>query len=120
MMKETILNKILNTIHVIFFTSILCFGITFLSGTLLMIPAFSAAFIMGKTLIYKEFDITDSVIKNYFLYMKSSMHLMKYIPLNSILLLNVIGTMGAGVVGMESIEIIQSKNKFLLLGMSGI
>ncbi len=106
MMKETILNKILNAIHVIFFTSILCFGITFLSGTLLLIPAFSAAFIMGKTLIYKEFDITDSVIKNYFLYMKASMHLMKYIPLNIVLLLNVIGTLGAGVVGMEGYGII--------------
>lgn len=105
MIKDTILNKILNAIHVIFFTSLLCFGTTFLSGTLLMIPAFAAAFMIGKTLIYKEFDITDSVIKNYLSYMKSSFHLMKYVPLNILLLLNIMGIMGAGISGMEGFAI---------------
>lgn len=101
MIKDTILNKILNAIHVIFFTSLLCFGITFLSGTILMIPAFTAAFVMGKTMIYKEFDITDSVIKNYFSYFKSAFCLMKYVPLNILLLLNVVGIVVAGVSKME-------------------
>ena len=71
-----------------------------------MIPAFTAAFMMGKTIIYKEFDITDSVIKNYCTYLKESLHLMKYVPLNILLILNIFGIMIAGVCKMEAYAII--------------
>lgn len=106
MMKDTIVSKILNAIHIIFFTSILCFGITFLSAGLLIIPAFTAAFMMGKTIIYKEFDITDSVIGNYLSYFKEAMPLMKYVLLSIILLLNLGGMMIAVRIGMSGYAII--------------
>ena len=106
MMKSTILNKILYAIHITFFSSILCFGIVFLSGGLLMIPAFAAAFMLGKSIIYKEFDITDSVIKKYLIYFKESLHLMKYVMLNVIILLNMGGVMIGGAYHMEGYTII--------------
>ena len=106
MMKSTILNKILYAIHITFFSSILCFGIVFLSGGLLMIPAFAAAFMLGRSIIYKEFDITDSVIKKYLIYFKESLHLMKYVLLNVMMLLNMVGVMIGGTYHMEGYTII--------------
>lgn len=106
MMKSTILNKILYAIHITFFSSILCFGIVFLSGGLLMIPAFAAAFMLGRSIIYKEFDITDSVIQKYLIYFKESLHLMKYVLLNVMMLLNMAGVMIGGTYHMEGYTII--------------
>lgn len=105
-MKNTILNKILYAIHITFFSSILCFGMTFLSCGLLMIPAFAAAFMLGKSIIYKEFDITDSVIKTYLIYFKEAFGLMKYVGINILMLLNGVGMLMAGRFQMELYAII--------------
>lgn len=90
-MRDTILFKILSLIHVVFFLSILCFGTIFLSLTLLMVPAVTAAFLIGKELLYKKYDITDSLIKKYFRYLKETLHLMKYAGINAIAALNIGG-----------------------------
>lgn len=90
-MRDSILYKILSLIHVFFFLSILCFGTIFLSLTIMMVPAVTAAFLIGKELIYKEYDITDSLIKKYFRYLKESLHLMKYAGINLVAALNIGG-----------------------------
>ncbi|MCM1047436.1 MAG: hypothetical protein NC433_03330 [Clostridiales bacterium] len=90
-MKESILYKILSLIHVFFFLSVLCFGIIFLSLTILMVPAVTSAFMIGKELIYKKYDITDSLIKKYFQYLKESFYLMKYAGINLVAILNIGG-----------------------------
>lgn len=90
-MRESILYRILSLIHVFFFLSILCFGTIFLSLTIMMVPAVTAAFLIGKELIYKEYDITDSIFKKYFQYLKESLHLMKYVGINVVAALNIGG-----------------------------
>lgn len=90
-MRDSILYKILSLIHIFFFLSILCFGTIFLSLTVLMVPAVTAAFLIGKELIYKEYDITDSLIRKYFRYLKESLHLVKYAGINVIAALNIGG-----------------------------
>lgn len=90
-MRESILYKILSLVHVFFFLSILCFGTIFLSLTVMMVPAATAAFLIGRELIYKEYDITDSLIKKYFRYLKESLHLMKYAGINLVAALNIGG-----------------------------
>lgn len=92
-MRESILYKILSLVHIIFFLSILCFGTIFLSLTILMVPAVTAAFLIGKELIYKEYDITDGLIKKYFRYLKESLHLMKYAGINLAAALNIGGVL---------------------------
>ncbi len=91
MMRESLLYKVMSAIHIILFTSILCFGITLLSGTLLMIPSVTAAFVIGKTLIYNQFDINESVIKNFFREFKKALSLLRFIPVNLIMLVNIAG-----------------------------
>jgi hypothetical protein len=91
MIRENLLYKILSNIHIVFFTSILCFGTIYLTGTLLLIPAFAAVFCISKDFLYKKLDINDSIIKTYFKYLKAAMKLIKFIPINLIMILNIAG-----------------------------
>ncbi|MDO5573426.1 MAG: hypothetical protein Q4G60_05525 [bacterium] len=91
MKRESLFYKILSAIHIVFFTSICCFGVIFLSATLLMLPALCAAFEIGKGVLKKEIDITDSIVRTYFREFKDAIETLRYVPLNLIFLLNVTG-----------------------------
>lgn len=95
MIKDTLFYKILSAVHIVFFTSILCFGTIFLTGTLLILPAFGAMFEIGKDYIGKKLDITDSIIGIYFENLKKSLRLLKFFPVNILLLLNIAGMFAA-------------------------
>lgn len=90
-MKESVFYKTVSFIHIFFFLSILCFGTIFLTLTIFMVPALTAAFMIGKELIYREYDITDSLIKKYFRYLKQTLPLMKYAVINLVAALNIAG-----------------------------
>lgn len=95
MMKKIPLYQILCAVHVVFFTSILCFGIVFLTGTLLALPAVAAAFLIGKDWLYDEFDINSSVVKTYFRYFRESLYLLRFIPVSLAMILNLAGIFAA-------------------------
>lgn len=95
MIRKVPLYKILSAIHVVFFTSMLCFGITFLTGSLLALPAFGAAFLIGKDWLYDELDITNSIVRSYFSYFKRMWRLMRFFPIGLLLLLNMVGIWAA-------------------------
>ncbi len=88
MMGESLLYKILSAIHIIFFTSLLNFLVVVLSGSLLLLPAAGAVFLVGKEVIYKRININDSIIKTYFKYVKQSLKLLRFLPVHFILILN--------------------------------
>lgn len=90
-MRESVFYKAVSFIHIFFFLSILCFGTIFLSLTVLMVPAITAAFMIGRELIYREYDITDSLVKKYFHYLKGALPLMKYVGINLVAALNIAG-----------------------------
>lgn len=90
-MRESGFYKAVSFIHVSFFLSILCFGTIFLSLTILMVPALTATFMIGKELIYREYDITDSLIKKYFRYLRQALPLEKYVVINLVATLNIAG-----------------------------
>jgi hypothetical protein len=91
MTRESLFYKILSAVHIVFFTSILFFLTVLLSLGFLLLPALGAIFLIGKDVIYKEINITDSIVKTYFVNLKHSLHLMKYIPVHLIMLLNLAG-----------------------------
>ncbi len=91
MTKSTLFYKILSAIHIVFFTSILCMGTIIITGTLLMLPAIGAVFLIGKDALYKKLNVNDSIIKTYFIYLKTAMLLLKFFPVNLIMILNVAG-----------------------------
>lgn len=89
MIRQTPFYRILSAIHIVFFSSLLCFTTICLSGTILFLPAVGASFLIGKDAIYKSLDINDSIIKTYFAYLKSSMKLVKFFSVNIIVALNI-------------------------------
>ncbi len=90
MIRENLLYRIMSYIHITFFASI-CFAITVtLSGTLLLLPALTAVFKMGQDVLCKKTDITDSVIKTFFSYLKDSVKQMRFVAVDLIMLLNII------------------------------
>lgn len=88
MIRENLLYKIMSYIHITLFVSIFFALTTVFSGTLLLLPSVTAVFRIGKEVLYKKADINESIIKTYFLYMKNSLYLMKFIGVELVLLLN--------------------------------
>ncbi len=95
MTRESLFYKIISAIHIVLFTSMLVFGMIFLSGNLFAMPVLGTAFMLGKDAIYKKLDINDSVVKTYFKYLKKALKLMRFCPINVILLLNIAGMLMA-------------------------
>lgn len=95
MIRKAPFYKILSVIHIVFFTSILCFGVIFLTGTLLMLPALGAAFRVGKDLLYDELDVTNSIVALFFRYLKQALHLERFFPVSLMALLNILGIWAA-------------------------
>lgn len=95
MIRKFPLYKILSAIHIVFFTSMLCFGLIFASASILLLPALGAAFAIGKEFLYDDLDITNSIIASYFRYLKQSLRLLRHFGVNIVLLLNLGGMLGA-------------------------
>lgn len=91
MIKEGILYKILSAIHFVFYTSILCFGMTFLSVGIMLIPSLIAAFSIGRDYLYDTLNINDSIIKTYCSYFKQGWKAMRYLYITLLMLLNILG-----------------------------
>lgn len=91
MIRENLLYKIMCGIHIVFFTSILCATVIVCSGTILFLPAIAALFPIGKDVLYKRINISDSIIKMYVRALKSKLRLVRYLPINLLFLLNYLG-----------------------------
>lgn len=88
MIRENLLYRIMSYIHITLFVSLCCALTVALSGTLLLLPAITAVFQIGREVLYKKADVNESVIKTYFLYLKDSLRLMKFVGVELVLLLN--------------------------------
>ena len=56
----------------------------------MLFPAIGASFYIGRDIIYKKLDISDSIVKTYFVYLKASMKLLRFFSVNTIIVLNII------------------------------
>ena len=95
------LTALMSAIHLIFVLSIVCFGTIFLSLGILLIPALTSAFIVGKDVIYKRYDVYDGLIKRFFKGLASEMRMMRYFPLQMIIVIQLAGMYAAEKVGMN-------------------
>jgi len=89
MVRENLLYKIMSYIHIVLFVSLGCALTIVLSGSLLLLPSLAAVFKIGREVLYKEADVTDSIVKKYFCCLKDSMKLMKFVGVDLIMLLNI-------------------------------
>lgn len=101
MKNKFTLNGIMSVIHLIIVLSIVCFGTIILSLGILLIPALTSAFIIGKDVIYKRFDVYDSLVKRFFSGVRSQIGMMRYFPVQLIILIQLAGMYAAEKTGME-------------------
>ncbi len=95
------LTGIMSAIHLVVVLSLVCFGTIILSLGILTIPALTSAFIVGKDVIYKQFDVYDGLVKRFFKGLASEMRMMRYFPLQLFIIVQLAGMYAAEKVGME-------------------
>lgn len=105
MKKKLDLATLLSAVHLCFVMSIVCFSVTYLSLGILALPALTSAFRTGRDVIYKKYDIYDSVVKTFFKRMKTEMRMMRYFPIQFIIILQAVGIYAAGKVEMDFLVI---------------
>ena len=101
MKNKVTLTAIMSAIHLIVVLSIVCFGTIILSLGILLIPAVTSAFIVGKDVIYKRYDVYDGLVKRFFSGLASEMRMMRYFPLQLIIIIQLAGIYAAEKVGMS-------------------
>lgn len=100
MKKKLDLSSIMAAIHLIAVLSVVCFGTIFLTLSILAIPALTAAFVIGRDVIYKQFDVHDGLVKRFFSELAAQMGMMRYFPLQLLILLQTAGMYGAEKTGL--------------------
>lgn len=95
------LTAIMSAIHLVVVLSLVCFGTIILSLGILAIPALTSAFIVGKDVIYKQFDVYDGLVKRFFKGLASEMRMMRYFYLQLFIIIQLVGMYAAEKVGME-------------------
>ena len=100
MKKKLDLSTIMAAIHLIVVLSAVCLGTIYLSLSILTIPALTSAFIIGKDVIYKQFDVHDGLVKRFYTELAAQMGMMRYFPLQLLVLLQTAGMYGAEKTGM--------------------
>ncbi|MGN0637177.1 MAG: hypothetical protein ACI4J0_02300 [Huintestinicola sp.] len=100
MKKKLDLSTFMAAIHLTVVLSAVCFGTIYLSLSILTIPALTAAFVIGKDVIYKQFDVHDGLLKRFFKELRASLGMMKYFPLQLLVLLQTAGMYGAEKTGL--------------------
>ena len=88
-------------IHLIVVLSLACFGTMILTLGILAIPAMTSAFIIGKDVIYKRFDVYDGLLRRFFSEMFSEMKMMKYFPMQLLILMQLAGIYAAEKMNMQ-------------------
>lgn len=100
-MKESKLTAVMSFVHVTVVLSLLTFGTIFFSLGVLTLPALTAAFTIGREMIFRRFSVYGSLTKQFVTYLKDGMKTMRYFPLQLAALLQFVGIAAAGRTGMD-------------------
>lgn len=90
-MKESKLQLVLSYIHLVFVLSLVFFGTTYLTGSILFIPGLCAAFAIGKDLLEGKFNVYDGLIKRFFHELKRFGKSLRFFPVQVIIALQFAG-----------------------------
>ncbi len=100
-MKESKLTAVMSFIHVTVVLSLLTFGTICLSLGALTLPALTAAFTIGKEIIFRRFSVYGSLTRQFISCLKGSIRTMRYFPIQLAALLQFVGIAAAGKTGMD-------------------
>lgn len=90
-------------VHLTVVLSVVCFGTMILSLGILFLPALTAAFIIGKDVILRRFDVNDSVSRRFFRYAAENLKMMKYFPIQLIAMFQAAGIFACGRTGLNGL-----------------
>lgn len=100
MKKKLDLTGILSMIHLVFVLSVVCFGTIYITLGVMALPALTAAFTVGKDVIYGQYDVYDRLIVRFYRELKANLGTMRYFPLQLMILLQTVGIYAAEKTGM--------------------
>lgn len=115
MMKENIFTKVLSGIHLFFWISLMFTIVTVGTGFIFLIPALAALFQIGREFILGEYNVYDSNVKNFFKGVWGKRRLLRFVPIEIILLFQFVGLMAAVNIGNLIISIVLIAASSLLL-----
>lgn len=101
MKNKFTLSGIMAAIHLIVILSLVCFGTMTLTLGILFIPSLTSAFIVGKDVIYKRFDVHDGLVRRFFDGVRDNIKMMKYFPMQLLILVQLVGIYAAEKTGMQ-------------------
>lgn len=90
-MIETKWYKALSFLHLIVVLSLVFFGTTLCSGTLLFLPSLCGAFSIGRDLLEGRFNVYDGLVKRFYKELFHYRKIMRYFPAQIILVLQLVG-----------------------------
>ena len=93
------LNTITSAIYLISVLSIECFAVIYLSLGILLLPALTSAFLIGKDVIYRRFDVYDSITKRFFGQLKKQLVMLRYFPIQLIMIMQALGIYASNKIG---------------------
>ena len=101
--KRPDLTGITSMIHLVAVLSVVCVGTMVLTLGVLALPALTSAFMIGKDVILRRFDVYDSLTKRFFRQLTEELRMLRYLPLQLIAVLQAVGIFACGKVGLGMI-----------------
>ena len=101
MKKKHDVTAVTSAVHLIAVLSVIAFGTAYITLGILAIPAMTAAFSVGREVILKRFDVYDSLTKRFFREVRQSMDMMRYFPVQLLIILQAAGAFAAGRIGIK-------------------
>ena len=99
--KKLDLTSVTAMVHLTVVLSVVCFGTIVLTLGVLALPALTSAFLIGKDVILKRFDVYDSVSRRFFRQLTEQLKMLRYIPLQLIAMLQAAGIFACGRMGLN-------------------
>ena len=115
MIKENIFSKVLSGIHLFFWISLMFTVVTVGTGFVFLIPALATLFQIGREFILGEYNVYDSNVKNFFKGVWSKRRLLRFFPIEIMLLFQFIGLSAAVNMGNLKMSIVLIAASSLLL-----
>ena len=99
-MKKNGLAAMMGAVHLIAVLSVLTFGTIYLTLGILALPALTSAFEIGREVIYRRFSVYGSLTKSFIGGVRKHMDMMRFFPLQLIVILQAAGIYAANRTGM--------------------
>lgn len=115
MIKENMFSKVLSGIHLFFWISLMFTLVTVGTGFVLLIPALATLFQIGREFILGEYNVYDSNVKNFFKGVWSKRRLLRFFPIEIMLLLQFAGLFVTAKMGSLILSIVFIATSSLLL-----